>query len=70
VIWPERGGEVPYGPVTWLDLKLRISGDVGGPMIVQIEAEGYAIQRWGFEGELDADYSYPLHGWLLPERRA
>jgi hypothetical protein len=70
VIWPEKGGEVPYGPVTWLDLKLRISGHVGGPLIVQIEAAGYATQRWWFEGELDADYSYPLHVRLLPERRA
>jgi hypothetical protein len=46
VIWPEKGGEVPYGPVTWLDLKLRISGHVGGPLIVQIEAAGYATHRW------------------------
>jgi hypothetical protein len=70
VIWPEKGGEVPYGPLTWLDLKLRISGHVGGPLIVRIEAEGYAAQMWWFEGELDADYSYPLHVRLVPERRA
>ena len=54
MIWPEKGGEVPYGPLTRLDLKLRISGHVGGPLIIRIEAEGYGAQMWWFEG-----------GWML-----
>ena len=42
----------------------------GGPLIIRIEAEGYAAQMWWFEGELDADYSYPLHVRLMLERQA
>ena len=61
---------MPYRPLTRLDLKLRISGHVGGPLIVRIEAKGYGAQMWWFEGELDVDYSYPLHVRLMPERRA
>ena len=59
-----------YGPLIGLDLKLRISGHVGGPLIIRIEAEGYGAQMWWFEGELDADYSDPLHVRLMPERGA
>ena len=61
---------MPYGPLTRLDRKLRISGHVGGPPIIRIEAAGYGVQMWWFEGELDADYSDTLHVRLMPERGA
>ena len=50
VIWPEKDGEVPYGSLTRLDLKLWISGHVGGPLIIRLRPRGMGHKCGGLRG--------------------